>query len=210
MSKNIHGTRVVMVAVLGALTIVAPLGCSDDNSTAARADDVGGNDTELADVDVSPDDATSKGSTDSGDVSVRAVDYAFEGMPASVPAGTRFSISNESEKELHEMVLMRINDDETRPAAELVALSPDQLDAVVSQPPAMVSLVMPRSDEMINAVGDASVTAPGRYLVICSIPTGADPAAYMSAAQESQDGPPDVPGGPPHMVNGMWAELTVN
>lgn len=209
MSRINHAVRVAAVTVIGALAIMAPLACSDDDSSATATEGTGDTATEQTEIASDPGDATDAGSDESGDVEVLTVDYAFQGLPTSVPAGTRFHLSNDSDKELHEMVLMRINDDESRPAAELVQLPADQLDAVVAQPPAMVSLVMPRSDEMINAVGDASVTEPGRYLVICSIPTGADPVAYMEAAQQSPDGPPDVPGGPPHLVNGMWAEVTV-
>ena len=60
---------------------------------------------------------------------------------------------------------------------------------------------------MIKAVGDGKLTEKGRYAVICTIPTGADPQAYLNAPPS--DGPPNVPGGPPHLVNGMFGEITV-
>jgi hypothetical protein len=44
---------------------------------------------------------------------------------------------------------------------------------------------------------------------VCFIPTGADPQEYLTAAQEATDGPPQVEGGPPHVVHGMFAEFTV-
>ena len=50
---------------------------------------------------------------------------------------------------------------------------------------------------------------PGRYVVICAIPTGADPVAYFDPANQSPDGPPNVEGGPPHFTQGMYADLTV-
>jgi hypothetical protein len=62
---------------------------------------------------------------------------------------------------------------------------------------------------MIPAVGDGTLSEPGRYLILCSIPTGADPDEYLKAAAESQGGPPEVPGGPPHLVNGMYGEIVV-
>ena len=58
------------------------------------------------------------------------------------------------------------------------------------------------------AVGDGTLQEPGRYLVICTIPTGADPAEYL-AAEATSNGPPDVEGGPPHFTHGMYAELDV-
>ena len=62
----------------------------------------------------------------------------------------------------------------------------------------------------LSAEGDGTLTEPGRYLVLCAIPTGADPGEYLAAAAASEGGPPEgVAGGPPHFVNGMWAEVTV-
>lgn len=48
----------------------------------------------------------------------------------------------------------------------------------------------------------------GRYAVVCFIPTGADPQAYLEAAQTS-DGPPQVAGGEPNVAKGMFAEVVV-
>ena len=52
------------------------------------------------------------------------------------------------------------------------------------------------------------VAEPGRYLILCAIPTGADPAEYLAAAATSE-GPPQVEGGQPHFMNGMYAEILV-
>ena len=60
--------------------------------------------------------------------------------------------------------------------------------------------------------GDGTLTEPGRYLVFCAIPTGADPDDAMVAMQEavdSQSGPPQIDGGPPHLAQGMYGELVV-
>ena len=62
---------------------------------------------------------------------------------------------------------------------------------------------------MINAVGDGTLTEKGRYAVICGIPVGADPAAYLAAVQNARGGPPEVAGGPPHLTRGMYGEITV-
>ena len=59
-------------------------------------------------------------------------------------------------------------------------------------------------------VGTGTLAEPGRYLIICAIPTGVDPGEYLTAAAESEGGPPDVPGGPPHFVHGMYGQITVN
>jgi hypothetical protein len=46
-----------------------------------------------------------------GTVAVHSVDYAYQGVPATLPAAeTRFSFTNDSKAEGHEMSLFRIND----------------------------------------------------------------------------------------------------
>jgi hypothetical protein len=60
-------------------------------------------------------------------------------------------------------------------------------------------------------VGDGTLVEPGRYAIACFIPTGADPAEYLEAAAQTEEGPPQgVAGGPPHFVQGMVAELVVD
>lgn len=139
---------------------------------------------------------------------VTAGDYSFQNLPREVDAGTTFTLENTSTKELHELVMIRIPDSETRPVSELVKLPQAEVERLLAGEPAMVLLRAP-GGEQINAVGDGKVTEKGRYAVICAIPTGADPAAYLAAAQASQGGPPQVPGGPPHFVQGMFGEITV-
>lgn len=140
---------------------------------------------------------------------VTAVDYRFEKLPSSVKAGTTLKLENGSGKELHEMVVSRVPDDEKRSVEELVRLPEDELGALFAGPPALVTFDPPGDAEPVLAVGDGKLTEKGRYLVTCSIPTGADPAAYLQALQSSSDGPPQVAGGPPHFTQGMYGEITV-
>lgn len=144
---------------------------------------------------------------DDGVLRIVLSDYAFGGLPASVPAGTKLAVENISQTELHEVVAFRVDDAETRPAAELVALPEEELLAVVAPMPATVLLAAP-GEPQIAALGDGTLSEPGRYLLLCGIPTGADPAEYLAAAAESA-GPPDVAGGPPHFSHGMFADLVV-
>lgn len=143
-------------------------------------------------------------------VEITAVDFAFEGVPDTVVAGTRFTLTNESEGELHEFVAARLPDDETRSAEELVS-DPANLEALLGGgPPDAVVLAAPGGDMPGAVVGDGTFTEPGRYLMVCSIPTGVDAEAYLNAPP-SDDGPPQVEGadGPPHFTMGMFAEFTV-
>lgn len=141
-------------------------------------------------------------------VEVTAVDYDYEGLPSTVEAGSQLSLTNASANEIHELVAFRLADDETRSIEDLVALPPEELLGLVGPEPAMVLLAPPGGDQ-IAAVGDGTVTEPGRYAVICVIPTGADPVEYLEASAESEGGPPEVDGGPPHITQGMFAEFVV-
>ena len=79
-----------------------------------------------------------------GVVEVELVDYAFEDLPESVPAGTRLAITNSSEAELHELIAFRIPDEETRPVEELVELPDEELGTIFGEgPPATVLLAGP-------------------------------------------------------------------
>ena len=176
--------RTLVAASVAALALVA---CGDDGDDAASAD------------------AATPVTNDAGVVDVVMDDFHYGDLPSAVPAGTRITVSNASEVELHEFVAFRLPDDDQRPVAEIVG--GDLVSLLGDSEPAMV-LLAPPGGEQIAAVGDGTLTDPGRYLVICVIPTGADPGEYLDAAATS-DGPPQVAGGAPHVANGMYAELMV-
>jgi hypothetical protein len=141
-----------------------------------------------------------------GPTIVNAVDYAFQDLPESVPAGSQITLTNGSTKELHEIVVLGpLPADETRSVPELLALPEDQLPAIE---PVLVMLAPP-GEEGFAVVGDGTLAEPGRYAVVCAIPVGADPAAFLEAAEAGGEGPPEVEGGPPHFTEGMFAELIV-
>ena len=184
------------VLVAGSFALAA---CGDDDADADTP------------VETTAEPAASTGDDSSSDavdvVEVRAADFGYGGLPAEVAAGTELRLVNDSASELHELVAIRLADDDTRPVAEIVR---DDLEALLtSGPPAMVLLAAPDGAEQIVAVGDGTLAEAGRYAIVCMIPTGADPAEYLAAAAESQDGPPQVEGGPPHIAHGMFAEITV-
>lgn len=193
-------TRTVrpLPALLLALGLTAA-GCTDDaedaadEPQAAAATDDGESDADAADDEV---------------VEVALFDYSFGDLPESVPAGTRFTITNEAEEELHELVAFRLPDDEDRSVEELAELPPPELLATLGEP-TTVLLATPGGDP-IPAVGDGTLDEPGRYGFFCFIPTGVDPQVYLDAAAETEEGPPQIAdAGPPHIVHGMIGELTV-
>jgi hypothetical protein len=149
------------------------------------------------------------GSASAKPVTVKLEDFKFRDLPKSVKAGTQFSVQNISKSELHEFVAIRIPDNEKRSVGDLVKLPEEEQGKIFGDAlPATVLLAPPGGDQ-ITAVGDGKITEPGRYAIVCFIPTGVDPKAYLEAAEKSGDGPPQVDGGPPHALNGMFAELEV-
>ena len=137
-------------------------------------------------------------------IEVHAVDYAFNDLPEKVKAGTRLTLVNDAAEEPHELVAIKLPDDEKRSVEDLLALPEAEVEALMGAgPPAMVLLAAPGKPE-IKAVGDGVLTEKGRYLVMCSIPEGSD-----ASILEGADGPPEDTGMPPHFAHGMHAELTV-
>jgi hypothetical protein len=125
-------------------------------------------------------------------VDVTATNYAFAGIPAELPAGvTSFNLGNEGE-DLHELVLVRKNDGVTQSAEELLALPEEEA----------MSLTTMVGTNAFAAPGEEDYTIadlePGDYVALCFVPVGAT----------STDGPP--PDGPPHAMEGMYAEFTVS
>jgi hypothetical protein len=189
-----------LVALPLILAMVAA-GCGDDE------DDASDDATDAVSATTTPADSGDATSEATEATEVVAVDFGFEGLPDTIEAGTRLTLHNDSEVEVHELVAMAIPPEETRSAEELITLPEPELFAAIPGEPALV-LVAPPGEESFPALGDGTLEA-GRYLVLCAIPTGADPGELMQAMQEATDGPPQVDGGPPHFASGMYAELTV-
>ena len=140
-------------------------------------------------------------------LTVTGADYEFKGVPKTAAPGTVISFKNSSTKEVHEIVALRVKDGENRPMADLLAL-PEAESEKVSEFRG-VTVAFP-GEEGFAPEGPLTLSQPGRYILICAIPTGADPVAYKAAAAAKQGpGPVEVPGGPPHLTKGMVAELTV-
>ena len=193
--------RLGAVLATAAVLFAPACGSDDDETTTAT--------TEAPATSAPTTDAPAEPADDDHTLHVTAVDFAFEDLPSEIPAGTRITLGNDAPSEMHEPVAIRLPDEETRSATELMALPEAELGALMGgAEPATVLLAEP-GGEQIPAVGDGTLTEPGRYLILCAIPTGVDPAVYLKAAAESAGGPPQVEGGPPHFVNGMFAEVTV-
>ena len=69
-------------------------------------------------------------------VSIGLRDYAFDDVPATITAGTTIAVTNTSTKEIHELIAIRLPDDEQRSLDELAALTPPELQQLAISPSA--------------------------------------------------------------------------
>ncbi|HSP03834.1 MAG TPA: hypothetical protein VLR27_10055 [Acidimicrobiales bacterium] len=190
-------------AVAACLLALGLAACGDDDDAAADETPT----TEAVDNETETETGDESDDAPEGEVvEVTAVDWAFEGLPASVEAGTKLSLTNEGE-EPHELVAMRIPDEETRPISELMALPEDELFPIFGdgEPAAVILAATGTTDTPGPVVGDGTLTEPGRYAIVCFLPVGADDSILDPEA----DGPPESDA-PPHVSQGMFAELTVS
>ena len=179
--------------VFAALAVAASAACADDDTSTG-----GTVDTAAAD--------------DRPAVAIKLSDYAFGGVPGSVTSDTAITVTNESSTEAHELIAYRLPEAETRSLAELRALPLDQFGGLIPGAPALAIAARPNEDGEL-VLGDGTLPEPGRYVLVCFIPTGADPDQVMSAmaaaAADPDAGPPQIDGGPPHLAAGMIAEIVV-
>jgi hypothetical protein len=145
-----------------------------------------------------------------GVVAVHAVDYAYQGVPGTLPAGeTRFSFANDGKAEGHEMSLFRINDgvgesfdqilaeDEARQNQDQGQQGGQQggqnPPAEQTPPPPKMTFFggtgsAPGQSAKMDLIGNLPA---GRYGVVCFLPVANDQS------------------GTPHYKKGMKAEFTV-
>jgi hypothetical protein len=146
-------------------------------------------------------------------IEVTTVDYQFRGLPEHAAVGTKITMHNDSTREVHELTAFRLPASETRSVAAIAALPPDQLENVFAGPPD-IALAAPPGKDATTILGDGTLAKAGRYVMVCFIPTGADPdramAAMRAAAKAPDQGPPQIEGGPPHFMAGMYGEIVVD
>ena len=119
-------------------------------------------------------------------IEATGVDYEYEGIPDTVPAGVvAVTFSNEGQ-EMHEIGVVRINDDVTMPLEELAALPPEQSMSMITF--TGVAFAAPGETDTVFLEME-----PGRYGAACFIPQG--------TTHDSEGN------GPPHMTLGMLKEF---
>ncbi|MGE3960237.1 MAG: hypothetical protein AB7F65_00980 [Dehalococcoidia bacterium] len=143
-------------------------------------------------------------------IEVTGVDFGFEGVPETVEAGTQLTFTNASDAEVHEMLMFKLPEGEERGIDELLLLPDEEAQTLVGEPLG-VAVALPGQDPAFTE-GEFVVSDPGRYILLCFIPTGADPAVFEELLEnpDAAEGEgPEIEGGPPHVAQGMYAEFTV-
>lgn len=119
-----------------------------------------------------------------------AIEYAFQGIPATLEAGvTSFELRNDG-KELHELTVLKKKDGVTETFDEIIKL--DREEGLKKVEP--VASAFAAQGENDYAVAELEA---GEYAVVCFIPVGT-----------TGQGPPPE-NAPPHASQGMKSEFTV-
>jgi hypothetical protein len=120
-------------------------------------------------------------------VDVTGIDYAYQGVPETIEAGTvAFAFTNAAESEDHMMGIVKKKDDVDLTWDELLALPDEEAEASTE----FKGEAFAPAGESGNALAELD---PGEYAMICFIPVGS----------------PEVEDGPPHFTEGMIQEFTV-
>jgi hypothetical protein len=117
-------------------------------------------------------------------VSVKSVDYSFEGLPNEVDAGPVSFLNENTGEEPHVAVVLKVPED-------LDLTDPMEL-MMAEEPPAGVEMVGAAFVSPGDTAGFSADLKPGKYFVFCDIPTGGD-----------EDGDP-------HFMHGMQGTFTAN
>ncbi len=199
-------TRRARAAAIAATLALALGACGDDDAaTEEPSDDATATAT---------DEPTASEEPEGEVIQVTATDYAYAGLPDTIAAGTTVELQNDSEVEVHEILAFRVADGEDRSVADLMALDEAELMTLLEL--RGVALAPPGASSTALPAPPATIEQPGRYIFACMIPTDAPPDEVMAAVQAfieagaPEGGAPEYPEtGPPHVVQGMFAEVTV-
>lgn len=204
--RAIAGVLVAGLALLGSACSdddedTAETGSAPEEETTTTAPDADGDESEEGGApDVNPcaegESGTLAPPTPAADgateVAVTASEYSFEGLDAVSGTGDYAITLTNDGQELHELVLVRLPDSETRPIEEILASGeePETTD---------VAFTFACPGATAETTG-ASITEPGRYVALCFIPVGTTPETDPAEFEN---------GGPPHAVQGMIQEIVI-
>lgn len=145
---------------------------------------------------------------------VTGVEYAFQGLPTSLPAGTELGFTNTG-AEVHELVLLRVADDTTETLEELLAMEAEGRDPMEEGLVEFIGGEPLFAAPSTTAEGTLPLEREGRYVALCFIPQGLTDMSLLESLgpdTDPADAPPEVQAlmaNPPHLALGMIQEFTV-
>jgi len=116
-------------------------------------------------------------------VSVKSVDYSFEGLPSSISAGPVSFLNENTGEEPHVAVVMKV--------PENLDLSDPMEILMAEEPPKGVEMVGAAFVAPGDTAGFSADLEPGKYFVFCDIPVGGEET------------------GDPHFLHGMQGTFIV-
>jgi plastocyanin len=122
-------------------------------------------------------------------IEVTGKDYAFEGLPTEVAAGTQLTFKNVATDEEHLLVEVRKNDDATRELEDLLKNGTSEEQQSMTSQVGELEAAPGQS-----ASGTITLDKPGEYLALCPIPVG-----YMAGPASDAM---------PHFIKGMYQYFT--
>jgi hypothetical protein len=153
-------------------------------------------------------------------VEVAGVEYAYTGLPTSLPAGTALTFRNDG-AELHELIVARIADGTTESLEELLGMEAEGRDPVAEGLVEIIGGAPLIANPGEVAEGSLLLEREGDYVALCFIPQGFVPSELealgvtpemMGPDTDPADLPPEVQelmANPPHLAAGMIQEFTV-
>jgi hypothetical protein len=146
-------------------------------------------------------------------VQIEAFDYGYNGFDVEIVVGDALELFNTSETEYHNLVVLFLEDDDTRTLADFASLPIEEMDAadrrfVINMAGGISAAPGERADPRIR------LQRPGRYIAFDDVPQGLDAEIVRAIVDPESDSViPDPPwsldGGPLGYQHGMIVEFFV-
>lgn len=134
-------------------------------------------------------------------IEVIGTDYAYSEIGATLTGPVSFTFKNEGQ-DVHELILIRKNDDVTETFQELLAMPEEASAEKIGFLGVAIAAPGTTAPETLTA------DQPGQYLMICFIPQGT--SSIPSMAPDASGPPTGLGDGPPHFTLGMLREFTIS
>lgn len=136
------------------------------------------------------------------ELNLAASEYAFGGFPPELAASPTIIALENIGEEVHEVAIMRINDDVTLSVEEILALPEEEAMTMTT----FTGMAFAFPGTTGQTVVDLT---PGRYVALCFLPQGATPEIISQMGGPEDTAPAGAELGPPHFTAGMIQEFTV-